>query len=145
MEWFATFSYSVVVDQHTNNNIKPCRCFVMKIEWHDKSPIYRQLAEKLRELILQRIYNDNDAIPSVRQIAADHQINPLTVSNAFQILVDEQLVIKKRGLGMYVAPHARDLLIARERKLFLEQEWPSFNQRAADLGFDLSTLLKELS
>lgn len=117
----------------------------MKIEWHDKSPIYRQLAEKLHELILQGTYDDNDAIPSVRQIAADHRINPLTVSKAFQILVDEQLVIKKRGLGMYIAPHARDLLIARERKLFLEQEWPRFNQRSVDLGFDLSILLKELS
>ena len=117
----------------------------MKIEWHDKSPIYRQLAEKLRELILQGIYDDNDAIPSVRQIAAEHHINPLTVSKAFQMLVDEQLVIKKRGLGMYVGPHARHQLIASERKRFLEQEWPRFNQRAVDLGFDLSRLMKELS
>lgn len=117
----------------------------MKTDWHDTNPIYRQLAENLRDRIIHGVYEDGDAIPSVRQIAADHQINPLTVSKAFQLLVEEELVIKKRGLGMYVAPGARDQLTARERSLFLQQEWPSFKKRAVNLGFDLSTLLKESS
>ena len=117
----------------------------MQIEWHDKSPIYRQLAEKLRDLILQGVYRNNDPIPSVRQIAVDHQINPVTVSKAFQVLVEEKLVVKRRGLGMYVASGAREQLIDRERYVFLEQEWPKFQQRAKDLGFNLNDLLQESS
>ena len=117
----------------------------MQINWHDKSPIYRQLAERLRDLILQGVYGDDDAIPSVRQIAAEHHINPLTVSKAFQVLVDEQLVTKKRGIGMYIASGARQQLIQQERSLFLEREWPKFKQRAEDLGFDLNHLIQESS
>ena len=96
-------------------------------------------------VILQGVYGDDDAIPSVRHIAAEHQINPLTVSKAFQVLVDEQLVIKKRGIGMYIASGARQQLIQQERCLFLEREWPKFKQRAEDLGFDLNHLIQESS
>ena len=139
------FYFGVIVNQHTINPLERYWRFAMKIAWHDTNHIYRQLAENLRDRIIHGVYEDGDAIPSVRQIASDHQINPLTVSKAFQLLVEEELVIKKRGLGMYVAPGARDQLTARERSLFLQQEWPSFKKRAVDLGFDLSTLLKESS
>ena len=117
----------------------------MEIAWHDRSPIYRQLADRLRELILEGIYDDGDALPSVRQIATEHQINPITVSKAFQMLVDENLVEKRRGLGMYVAEGATETLLAAERREFLERDWPVFRERAERLGFVLKDLLEETS
>lgn len=117
----------------------------MKITWHDKSPIYRQLADRLRDLVLEGVYRDGDALPSVRQIASEHQINPITVSRAFQLLVDEALVEKRRGLGMYVAEGATEQLMADERKEFLEHDWPDFRDRAERLGFTITELMQEVS
>lgn len=117
----------------------------MAISWDDQSPIYRQLADRIREMILEGVYRNGDALPSVRQVASEHRINPITVSKAFQILVDEELVEKRRGLGMYVAEGAREQLMADERRAFLEQEWPSFQQRAQQLGFTIDQLLQEVS
>ena len=117
----------------------------MQISWHDKSPIYRQLSERLRELILESVYRNGDALPSVRQIAGEHRINPITVSKAFQLLVDDDLVEKRRGLGMYVNEGAREKLMENERKAFLEQEWPNFRDRAERLGFTMDDLLEEAS
>ena len=117
----------------------------MQISWHDKSPIYRQLSERLRELILEGVYRNGDSLPSVRQIAGEHRINPITVSKAFQMLVDDELVEKRRGLGMYVNEGAREKLTEDERKTFLEQEWPNFRNRAERLGFTMDDLLEEAS
>lgn len=117
----------------------------MQISWNDRSPIYRQLADRLRELVLEGVYRNGDALPSVRQIAGEHRINPITVSKAFQLLVDEELVEKRRGLGMYVNEGAREQLMEDERKTFLEQEWPNFRNRAERLGFTVDELLKEQS
>ena len=117
----------------------------MQINWHDKSPIYRQLAERLRELVLEGVYRNGDALPSVRQIASEHRINPITVSKAFQILVDEELVEKRRGLGMYVNEGATEQLMEDERKTFLEEDLPHFRDRAERLGFNVDELLKEVS
>ncbi|MDE0990450.1 MAG: GntR family transcriptional regulator, partial [Pseudomonadales bacterium] len=83
----------------------------MQISFHDKSPIYRQLAERLRGMILEGVFQNGDALPSVRRIASEHRINPITVSKAYQILVDDDLVEKKRGLGMYVGEGAREQLL----------------------------------
>ncbi|MGB0692921.1 MAG: GntR family transcriptional regulator [Pseudomonadales bacterium] len=116
----------------------------MQISFHDKSPIYRQLSERLRELILEGVYNNGDALPSVRQIASEHRINPITVSKAFQMLVDEALVEKRRGLGMYVTAGAREELIEDERRRFLEVDLPDFKDRAERLGFSVDELLKEV-
>ena len=116
----------------------------MQISFHDKSPIYRQLSERLRELILEGVYNNGDALPSVRQIASEHRINPITVSKAFQILVDEALVEKRRGLGMYVTAGASEKLIEDERRRFLEVDLPDFKDRAERLGFRVDELLKEM-
>ena len=116
----------------------------MQISFHDKSPIYRQLSERLRELILEGVYNNGDALPSVRQIASEHRINPITVSKAFQMLVDEALVEKRRGLGMYVTAGASEKLIEDERRRFLEVDLPDFRDRAERLGFSVDELLKEV-
>ncbi|MEL0064017.1 MAG: GntR family transcriptional regulator [Gammaproteobacteria bacterium] len=116
----------------------------MQISFHDKSPIYRQLSERLRELILEGVYNNGDALPSVRQIASEHRINPITVSKAFQMLVDEALVEKRRGLGMYVTAGASEKLIEDERRRFLEVDLPDFKDRAERLGFSVDELLKEV-
>jgi GntR family transcriptional regulator len=117
----------------------------MQISWHDKSPIYRQLADRLRELVLEGVYRNGDALPSVRQIASEHRINPITVSKAFQILVDEGLVEKRRGLGMYVSEGATEQLMEDERKAFLEEDLPLFKDRAERLGFKVDELLQEVS
>jgi GntR family transcriptional regulator len=89
--------------------------------------------------------NEGDPLPSVRQVAADYQINPLTVSKAYQELVDQQLVEKRRGLGMFVIEGAREALLKSERERFLREEWPVVFARLQRLGLDLKTLLREAS
>ncbi|MBT3625057.1 MAG: GntR family transcriptional regulator [Gammaproteobacteria bacterium] len=115
----------------------------MQISFHDKSPIYRQLAERLRAMILEGVFQNGDALPSVRRIASEHRINPITVSKAYQILVDDGLVEKKRGLGMYVGEGAREQLLEDERRVFIDFELPEFRNRAQRLGFTLKDLWQE--
>ena len=117
---------------------------LMQISWHDKSPIYRQLSETLRDLILEGVYQDGESLPSVRAIAGEYRINPITVSRAFQTLVDDELVESRRGLGMFVQEGAHDRLIAADRAAFIEQDLPKFRDRAERLGFSMDDLLKEL-
>ncbi len=113
----------------------------MTTHWHDNSPIYRQLKQRVVEMMLDGLLKVGDALPSVRQIAADFQINPITVLRAYQELVDEQLVEKRRGLGMYVAEGALKKLLANERQQFLHDEWPAVVQRAQRLGLSVQELL----
>lgn len=96
-------------------------------------------------MILEGVFRNGDALPSVRQIASEHRINPITVSKAFQILVDDDLVEKRRGLGMFVGDGAREQLLEDERRLFLDSELPDFQERAQRLGFSLKDLLQEVS
>ncbi len=96
-------------------------------------------------MILEGVYRDGEALPSVRRIAGEHRINPMTVSKAFQILVDDDLVKKKRGLGMYVGDGAREHLLEDERRVFIDSELPDFQDRARRLGFSLEDLLQEMS
>jgi GntR family transcriptional regulator len=114
----------------------------MTVTWNDNVPIYRQLRERMVAMILDGALNEGDALPSVRQVAADYQINPLTVSKAYQELVDEQLVEKRRGLGMYVNDGARAALLQSERERFLREEWPALYARLQRLGLDLATLMQ---
>ncbi len=114
----------------------------MSVTWKDNVPIYRQLRERVVAMILEGTLNEGEALPSVRQVAADYQINPLTVSKAYQELVDEQLVEKRRGLGMFVTEGAHEALLKSERERFLNQEWPALVARIERLGLDLETLLK---
>ncbi|OOG63361.1 GntR family transcriptional regulator [Rhodanobacter sp. B04] len=115
----------------------------MTITWNDSVPIYRQLHQRVVAMILDGALNEGDPLPSVRQVAADFQINPLTVSKAYQELVDEQLVEKRRGLGMFVIEGAREALLKSERERFLREEWPTLFARLQRLGLDLKTLLRE--
>ena len=115
----------------------------MSITWNDNAPIYRQLRDRVVAMILDGVLKQGDALPSVRQVAADFQLNPITVSKAYQELVDDQLVEKRRGLGMYVAEGARDALLHSERERFLREEWPTLRERLERLGLDLKTLMRE--
>ena len=113
----------------------------MVVTWNDNAPIYRQLRDRVVAMILDGVLKQGDALPSVRQVAADFQLNPITVSKAYQELVDEQLVEKRRGLGMYVSEGARAALLKNERERFLREEWPLLRERLQRLGLDLADLL----
>lgn len=113
----------------------------MTVTWNDNSPIYRQLRDRVVAMILDGVLKPGDALPSVRQVAADFQLNPITVSKGYQELVDEQLVEKRRGLGMYVNDGAREVLLKSERERFLREEWPMLRARLDRMGLDVGELL----
>ncbi len=114
----------------------------MSVQWNDNAPIYRQLREKVIAMILDGVLKEGDALPSVRQVAGDFQLNPITVSKAYQELANENLIDKRRGLGMYVAEGAREQLLASERDRFLREEWPLLMERIRRLGLDPKRLLQ---
>lgn len=109
--------------------------------WADNAPIYRQLRDRVVAMILEGVLAEGDALPSVRTVAAEYRINPLTVLKGYQQLVDEELVEKKRGRGMYVTPGARAALLQDERRRFLADEWPQTRARIERLGFRVEELL----
>ncbi len=113
----------------------------MEINWNNKEPIYLQLRDRLVELIMDGLLLEGDALPSVRQISSEQRINPITVSKAIQMLVDEELVEKRRGLGMYVVTGAKDKLARQEKTKFLNEEWPQIEERIERLGLGLDDLL----
>ena len=106
----------------------------MSREWNDSQPIYRQLRDRGVHMILDGVLKEGDPLPSVRNVAAEHRVNPLTVLKAYQQLVDEELVEMKRGLGMFVKAGARDLLLRGERQKFLAEEWPRVAEKIQRLG-----------
>ncbi|MFK7913820.1 MAG: GntR family transcriptional regulator [Pseudomonadales bacterium] len=110
-------------------------------DWDDKAPIYQQLRTLVISQILSGHLAEGEVIPSVRQVASDERVNPLTVSKAYQLLVDEGLLEKRRGLGMFVTSGARNKALAQERDRFLTEEWPQTKARIAELGLDTKTLL----
>ncbi|WMW79601.1 GntR family transcriptional regulator [Undibacterium cyanobacteriorum] len=112
-------------------------------DWHDNAPIYRQLKDKVVNMILNEELKSGEALPSVRQIAAEFQLNPITVSRAYQELVDESIVEMKRGLGMFVLDGAKERLLESERARFMSEEWPALLKRIENLGIDIKTLLKQ--
>ena len=114
----------------------------MDREWNDSQPIYRQLRHRVVALILDGVLKEGDPLPSVRTVAADYRINPITVLKAYQELVDEELVEKKRGLGMFVKRGAHDLLLSAERQKFLSEEWPRVFATIQRLGLNAKELLK---
>lgn len=109
--------------------------------WNDSVPIYRQLRDRVVAMILDSELKQGEAVPSVRQVAVEYQINPLTVSKAYQDLVDEDLLEKRRGLGLFVREGARERLLGLERERFLREEWPLLRARIARLNLDLKELL----
>jgi GntR family transcriptional regulator len=113
----------------------------MDPEWNDSQPIYRQLRDRIVAMILDDVLHEGDALPSVRTVAAEYRINPLTVLKAYDALVDEALVEKRRGLGMFVRTGARAKLLELERSKFLNEQWPHIVATIRRLGLDAGDLL----
>ena len=114
----------------------------MDPKWDEDQPIYRQLRDRVVAMILEGVLADGDALPSVRNVAAEYRLNPLTVLKGYQELVDEGLVEKKRGRGMFVNDGARVNLLKAERQRFLDKEWPKVLSTIERLGLSESDLLR---
>src|SRR5687767_4236144 len=113
----------------------------MDREWNDPRPIYRQLRDRVVAMILDGVLAEGDPLPSVRTVAAEYRVNPLTVLKSYQQLVDEGLVESRRGRGMFVNPGARALLLEGERQKFLSDEWPNIRATIRRLGLKIDELL----
>jgi GntR family transcriptional regulator len=113
----------------------------MDREWNDSQPIYRQLRDRVVAMILDGVLKEGDSLPSVRTVAAEYRVNPLTVLKGYQQLVDDGLVETRRGLGMFVNPGARKLLLQGERQKFLEEDWPRIHDTIQRLGLNAQELL----
>ena len=114
----------------------------MSVHWNDSQPIYWQLKERTVAMILDGTLGEGEALPSVRTVASEFQLNPITVSKSYQALVEEGLVEKRRGLGMFVREGARKSLVNSERSKFLNDEWPAMLNRIDQLGLSTEELLK---
>lgn len=117
----------------------------MDPKWNEDQPIYRQLRDRVVAMILEGVLKDGDALPSVRNVAAEYRLNPLTVLKGYQELVDEELVEKKRGRGMFVTDGARKQLLKDERRRFVDKEWPVIAATIQRLGLDADELLQQLN
>jgi GntR family transcriptional regulator len=113
----------------------------MDREWNDSQPIYRQLRDRVVAMILDGVLKEGDPLPSVRTVAVEYRVNPLTVLKGYQQLVDDGLVETRRGLGMFVNPGARKLLLQGERQKFLAEEWPRIHSTIQRLGLKAEDLL----
>lgn len=109
--------------------------------WNDREPIYRQVRDRVAAMILDGALKEGDPLPSVRNVAAEYRVNPLTVLKGYQELVDEGLVESRRGRGMFVNADARKMLLKDERQKFLEEEWPSIRATIRRLGLCEEDLL----
>jgi GntR family transcriptional regulator len=117
----------------------------MDREWNDSQPIYRQLRDRMVAMILDGVLKEGDPLPSVRTVAAEYRVNPLTVLKGYQELVDERLVETKRGRGMFINAGARSLLLQGERQKFLDEEWPRVHANIQRLGLKVEELLDAAS
>ena len=115
----------------------------MDPKWNEDQPIYRQLRDRVVAMILEGVLTDGDALPSVRNVAAEYRLNPLTVLKGYQELVDEGLVEKKRGRGLFINDGAQAKLLLDERARFIEKEWPVVLATIERLGLDTDTLLRK--
>ena len=109
---------------------------IMERDWNDSQPIYRQLRDRVVAMILDGVLNEGDPLPSVRTVAQEYRVNPLTVLKGYQQLVDEQLVESRRGRGMFINTGARNLLLQGERQKFLNEEWPKIIATIQRLGLE---------
>jgi GntR family transcriptional regulator len=116
----------------------------MDPKWNEDLPIYRQLRDRVVAMMLEGVLKDGDALPSVRNVAAEYRLNPLTVLKGYQELVDEGLVEKKRGRGMFITDGARTQLLKDERKRFINKEWPEIAATIKRLGLNSAELLNEI-
>jgi len=115
----------------------------MDREWNDSQPIYRQLRDMVVAMILDGVILEGDPLPSVRNVAAEYRVNPLTVLKAYQELADENLVEKRRGLGMFINEGARALLLEGERRKFVAERWPEIRATIQRLGLKPEDLLRD--
>jgi len=113
----------------------------MDREWNDNQPIYRQLRDRVVAMILDGVLGEGDPLPSVRTVAAETRVNPLTVLKAYEQLVDEGLVEKRRGLGLFINAGAPDQLLQAERQRFLTEQWPAIHANIQRLGLSPKELL----
>jgi len=113
----------------------------MDREWNDSQPIYRQLRDRVVAMILEGVLTEGDPLPSVRTVAAETRVNPLTVLKAYEQLVDEGLVEKRRGLGLFINKGAPDQLLTAERQRFLSEQWPGIHANIQRLGLNLQELM----
>ena len=116
----------------------------MQIQWDDSQPIYLQLRDRVQNMILEGNLVEGEALPSVRTVSAEYQLNPITVSKAYQLLVDDQLAVKKRGLGMFVVDGAKEKLLQQEREVFLTTELPTLLRKLKRLHITKEELLEAL-
>lgn len=116
----------------------------MSFQWNDKEPIYLQLKDKIKEMVLSGDIVEGEALPSVRQVAMEYKVNPITVSKSYQILVDEDLVEKRRGLGMFVQQGAVKKLQINENHQFINEDWPKILTKIQHLNLDTSLLINSL-
>ena len=114
---------------------------MMDPEWNDRQPIYWQLRDRIVEMILDGVLNEGDPLPSVRTVAADYLVNPVTVLKGYQQLVDENLVESKRGRGMFINAGAKEQLLGGERQKFLQEQWPKVVETIERLGLKTEELL----
>jgi len=117
----------------------------MDREWNDSQPIYRQLRDRVVAMILDGVLKEGDPLPSVRTVAAEYRVNPITVLKGYQQLVDEQLVETKRGRGMFINTGARELLLRGEREKFLAEHWPRIHATLRRLGLTAEDLLEAVA
>ncbi len=115
---------------------------MVETAWNDTQPIYRQLRDRVVAMILDGVLKEGDPLPSVRNVAAEYRVNPLTVLKGYQQLVDEQLVESRRGRGMFINAGARDLLLKGERQKFLKEQWPRVYETIQRLGLQPDELLR---
>lgn len=115
----------------------------MDREWNDSQPIYRQLRDLVIAMILDGTLREGDPLPSVRNVAAEYRVNPLTVLKSYQQLVEEKIVESRRGLGMFINAGARELLLQGERRRFLAEEWPRLRETIRRLGLSATELLAD--
>jgi GntR family transcriptional regulator len=113
----------------------------MDREWNDSQPIYRQLRDRVVAMILDGVLKEGDPLPSVRNVAAEYRVNPLTVLKGYQELVNEGLIETRRGLGMFINNGARGLLLKGEREQFLAEDWPRIKEKIQRLGLSPEELL----
>jgi GntR family transcriptional regulator len=114
----------------------------MDREWNDSQPIYRQLRDRVVAMILDGVLKEGDPLPSVRNVAAEYRVNPITVLKGYQQLVEEQLVESRRGLGMFINAGAHDLLLQAERQRFMAEQWPRVYATIQRLGLTPKELLE---
>ena len=111
--------------------------------WNDGQPIYKQIMDEVIGRILDGAYQEGELLPSVRQLAIDFGVSPLTAAKVITELARENLTEKRRGIGFEVRKGVRKILLHRQRKQFLEQEWPEVRARMKRLGIEMRELPRD--